>query len=241
MIIDLQAEEGRIRLEVIDGLASRIDLKFYSIGFNVFFSNYDTFQSAYSKHNGYGSMIFLLEEVDTYLFDKNTLNLDTVWLTTPYSIKVNYTDKFPLKNLKYKSLRIKEPKNFSIPLYQNFIYYFESDTFVYSNDTNIDFSKLDNLRIAEDFHALSDNDVIVGWAVTNCSKYLFDFWDNHYYQPSESSKRLLAQVFELFTEDTFDKIDDKDPVILSQLQDLLEVAKKEKCMAVYDTIDDWIC
>lgn len=238
-----------MKLITVDGFANLepiIDAPVY-VGFNMFVPTDPTIflvKDSDYQSNGYdfdvvGAEVWMDAELDNLLFDIKGRSLNHATFDLPQNVVIE-SQFLDLRSSVIGNLKLVSPERFWLRITESVVYYVQSDVLVayYKREGGNRFSS--SMRFSKNMYVLSHDDVITGWALSNCSKNLYSTKLKRIDEPKGDVQRVLADFLVSYSEETFDRINAKDNQIKLKLMAIYERAKIMNVMSICDAIEDWL-
>lgn len=200
---------------------------------------HNAYQEIHLDSNYVGSKLFMGSENDIMCFSLNTREMNALEIKVPFDIKIEESD-FRIPEIEQiHELKLSDDDYFTLKEHKNATY-FKNDFLLLSYLEKVDFNETKALKLNNDLFVFSNNDMIVGWGLSNCTNLLYDQWLKHFDKRNSETYSLLKRFFLLHNEDLFNKINEKDLQTKKVMLKLIEDAKKAECYTIAEAFEDWL-
>jgi len=205
-------------------------------------NSFEKYEQIHLNNDFFGSKKFLdiENEIDIMTFNEKKLNLNYLELGIPLNTKIKNNEGYISIPSLSRNIQMTKKQSFNLTKTRKAFYNNWRDTII----LQYEFYKGDmdsiKIEIAQDFYLLNQDGIIVGWQLTNCCKYLCNANGIFNDSINNDSKNVLAHFFLLYTEETFEKMENQDKNTFIFLKELFKYARDKEIFVISDALEEWL-
>lgn len=239
----LNVNNRKVDLQLTDNKYVNVQPKLYVDNPRILISqNFIEYQEIHMKRGIIGSIKFLDvdDEIDPMVFNENNFDLLYLELDIPLGISVtSESSNAPCVDSRRK-IQITKREFFDLGKVPIADYYSLGDTLVLMYEEPQDYTKVSMNEVAQDFYLIHFNEIVIGCELRNCSYYICDYRGLYEVSQHNEIRSVLAQFFQLYTKQLYDKLENKDEYLKIKLLKLIVLSTKNNITAVTEVIGEWL-